>query len=424
MAKKPDLAAQLSAKLAHTLEGLRAEGGASYPTTLARLRDLTDPAATDKLVFSAAAKAPFSEQAILARKKDLAAPVALREDLGRFIAGARLLEFALERLYAAGKPPPPWPIKKLSAQVDKALKAPFEEAISRLIAADQLPESVSAIHVGRKPVLLHLRARPLPPPPEVELAERLVRALEGQRRGADSYPVALSRLVELTGTAPSAQLLKKAQAAAPLKDRVVPLRKKKSDAPLLALVEDFGQVEGSARLVPALLGVVRSDSAPAVPVALLAALLPKPLQQSFKDSLGRAMDESALPAGIGWITASTGKVPARLLFRLEDVRGGRPSPAAPAPAERPQPAGDFATAFEQAFAQLDRQGGGYNFVSLVDLRRALPLDRASFDAQLRRLREAGRYALSAAEGRHGLSDDERAAAIMEDGTLLLFVSRS
>ena len=39
------------------------------------------------------------------------------------------------------------------------------------------------------------------------------------------------------------------------------------------------------------------------------------------------------------------------------------------------------------------------------------------------LRRGGRFSLSAAEGRHGISDEEREAAIPEDGSLLLFVSR-
>jgi hypothetical protein len=59
----------------------------------------------------------------------------------------------------------------------------------------------------------------------------------------------------------------------------------------------------------------------------------------------------------------------------------------------------------------------------VDLRQALPVDRAVFDAELRRLRIAGRYTLSAAEGRHGTNAEERAAGITEEGALLLYVSR-
>jgi hypothetical protein len=95
-----------------------------------------------------------------------------------------------------------------------------------------------------------------------------------------------------------------------------------------------------------------------------------------------------------------------------------------APAAAPAtPAAGFESAFDEAFARLDRQGGSYNFVSLVELRRALAVDRATFDSQLRRLREAGRYTLSAAEGRHGITEEQRGAGISEDGTLLLFASR-
>ena len=87
------------------------------------------------------------------------------------------------------------------------------------------------------------------------------------------------------------------------------------------------------------------------------------------------------------------------------------------------PPEDFAAAFAAAFERIDRQNGAHNFVSLVDLRRQLPTPRERFDAGLRRLRIDGRYTLSAAEGRHGVSPEEHAAGIVEDGALLLYVSR-
>ncbi len=59
----------------------------------------------------------------------------------------------------------------------------------------------------------------------------------------------------------------------------------------------------------------------------------------------------------------------------------------------------------------------------MDLRRLVPLAREPFDSGLRKLRIGGRYTLSAAEGRHGVSPEERAAGIVEDGSLLLYVSR-
>ena len=84
---------------------------------------------------------------------------------------------------------------------------------------------------------------------------------------------------------------------------------------------------------------------------------------------------------------------------------------------------DFVHLFDETFARLDRERGGHNHVSLVDLRRALALDRPAFDAVLQDLRRSARYTLSAAEGRHGLHAEEQEAGIHEDGALLLFVSR-
>ena len=115
------------------------------------------------------------------------------------------------------------------------------------------------------------------------------------------------------------------------------------------------------------------------------------------------------------------------LFLLEDVHHGRrlerPAPArTPVPSNVSPPA-DFARAFDEAFQRLNHHHGSHNFVSLVEMRRALPMGRDQFDAELRKLRVAGRYTLSGAEGRHGLSPEDREAGITEDGSLLLYVSR-
>jgi hypothetical protein len=78
---------------------------------------------------------------------------------------------------------------------------------------------------------------------------------------------------------------------------------------------------------------------------------------------------------------------------------------------------------EEAFGRIDRAKGSHNLVSLVELRREVPVDRLIFDGALEQLRRAGRFSLTGAEGRHGISPEEREAAIPEDGALLLFVSR-
>src|SRR5205823_1753915 len=131
-----------------------------------------------------------------------------------------------------------------------------------------------------------------------------------------------------------------------------------------------------------------------------------------------AADADALPPSIGFITIK-GK---RHFFTLADVRAGFAAPPAPVPAVAPPgvPAAtpSFAATFDDAFAHLDRQAGGINFVNLRDLRRAVPqFGRAEFDAKLLELRRDRRYTLKAAEGLDGLSADERDAGIWEDGDL-------
>jgi hypothetical protein len=101
--------------------------------------------------------------------------------------------------------------------------------------------------------------------------------------------------------------------------------------------------------------------------------------------------------------------------RLAALLSGQPEGTSPRP--------DFARDFAAAFDRLDAATGGHNHVSLVDLRRALPVERAAFDAGLAALRRAGRYTVAAAEGRHAIKPEERTAGIVEDGTLLLFVAR-
>ena len=67
--------------------------------------------------------------------------------------------------------------------------------------------------------------------------------------------------------------------------------------------------------------------------------------------------------------------------------------------------------------------GGHNFVSLVELRQAIACDRAAFDAELRKLRIAGQYTLSAVEGRDGITPEQQQAGILEEGSLMLNVHR-
>lgn len=84
----------------------------------------------------------------------------------------------------------------------------------------------------------------------------------------------------------------------------------------------------------------------------------------------------------------------------------------------------FASVFDAAFRQVDRSKGSHNFAPLEDIRPlVVGWTKEEFDAELRKMRISGRYWLSAAEGRHGTTKEQREAAIMEDGTMLSYVSQ-
>jgi hypothetical protein len=159
------------------------------------------------------------------------------------------------------------------------------------------------------------------------------------------------------------------------------------------------------------------------------------LQKPLADAIDRRIRTQSLPPAIGCLRHGRSWV----LFLMADILNAQPAqtrpaeprkePLPPPPLEKPgpdtarEPSVTFAHAFDAAFQQLDRQKGSHNFVSLVELRGALPMDRQAFDAGLRTLRQAGRYSLSGAEGRHGVTAEEQEAGIYEDGSLLLYVSR-
>jgi hypothetical protein len=148
---------------------------------------------------------------------------------------------------------------------------------------------------------------------------------------------------------------------------------------------------------------------------------------TFAAKLGRRLSAGLLPPGLGSLLQGKDKY---ILFLLGDVRGAaEPQPhevstecSTEAASDSCQPDAAFGRSFDEAFQRIERQRG-HNFVSLVDLRRAVPVDRHAFDAGLEVLRRAGRFTLSGAEGRDGLVPEQREAGIEEDGSLLLYVSR-
>jgi hypothetical protein len=422
---KPNPIATLAEQLVRTLRELRDRGAEAYPTTRGALAAFA-PAAPAADLARAFKKKPFASTCILAHKSDPQSPIVLVEDAERLTASSNLLEFALGLVCTPLKPA--HPPAAVARKLDKALRPTFSAALERRLAAGDWPETVGVVTLRKKPHL-YLKRIPLPPPPPAtHLAMKLLDALQAAKR-RDEYPTTLTRLVQAADQAAPPDLVRKALADKAFKPHVVVALAHHIDSPL-ALAADALLLAASPLLLETVLAATRTVNNQGVPVPDLTKKLIKSLRLPFSDYLAQCMESGKLRPHVGCLRIKTKPY----LFLLQDAA---PSPdrearspelktelSAPnslSPALKSQV--DFTARFDEAFDQLDREKGSSNFVSLVALRRALPLDRAAFDAGLVELRRAARYTLSGAEGRHGISDEERAAGIPEHGTLLLYVSR-
>jgi hypothetical protein len=379
-----------------------------YPPALSDVLARVAPGVDDDLKAKLLADKELKAQLVVAIPGEDGSLVALAGDEERLGNSPALLEYAVGLLSTPEKPL--WPIAKVAGKLNKALRPAFEAAVEALIRENKLPASVVSAEVKGTP---HLRLRKYEPPrPAGEvLAEKLVSALNAQRDGGE-YPVLLENLVQGTGVN-DAKVVKAALAQPAFKDTTTSVPLPGVGGPLVALAADRERLLADERLLEAALRVARSDNTQAVTVADLTKKVTKDAQAGFATALEKRLAETTLPKSIGSLRIK-GK---SYVFLLADV--GTPPPPKK---EEPTPV-DFGRLFDEAFARLDQQKGSHNLVSLVTLRQEVAVDRATFDHGLRELRRAGRYSLSAAEGRDGISHEEREAGINEEGTLLLFVSR-
>jgi hypothetical protein len=413
MPRKRDAADELAQQMVRILDAQRNRGPDAYPLTLQRLANLADPSAPADLVAKAAAKKTFTAQILVAQNKNLAAPVALAEDSDRLAASPLLLTFVLGDLCSTAVPTVA--LARLKTRVVARLKQPFADAVKRQIETDNLPSNVECLQV-KKTQHLHPLHLPLPRPPAEQLAEALVKVLEAQRRlGADSYPLTMKRLIDLTDPKASARLIQQALGLEPFRTRVLVAVKNQPDSPA-TLAVDRDQLAAHGPLLELLLEILQTPTHEVCSMGDLKKKVNPDLSTALLEVLDRQMETRTLPLTVGWLLNK--KKPQ--LFLLKNVKGGQ-LPAAVAPAAA-RPA-DFGQLFAEAFERLDRQKGGHNFVSLLELRRALPLSREAFDAGLEEVRGTGRFVLSGVEGRHPLSPEERDGGLWEDGALLFHVSR-
>ena len=268
--------------------------------------------------------------------------------------------------------------------------------------------------------------------PGAELAEKLVALLESRRwAGASGEPLTLD--VALQQVDPSADLktLMSAVATKAFKDRAVVAKAKTAKFTAaqaakvpVALVEDVGYLAASPAVLELALRVKRTATVHAFSISELSAALGAKLKPAFKECWNGRVEAGLLPPGIVFVRIRSPK-----LFLTADLQpaGARPEVASgpgDSPAAVTASSANFPSRFDLAFREIDQRKGSHNFVSLVELRQSLAdMSRSAFDAALQRLREAGRYTLSAAESVQGIRPEDREAGIEEAGSLLLYVSR-
>jgi hypothetical protein len=412
----PKPAPPLVERLLRELAACRAEGGGGYPVSLTALAARLSPQPGADALLKAAKEKAFTARAVAAAKGRADAPVALLEDAELLAAAPATLELALRAKGASG--PPPWTVAELAKAVSTVLQPALKKYLARALTDGTLHDYVIRVGSGRN-TKLHHRDQHLPRPPEEEDAERLVDQLQRTiEPGASTTATELQRLAGLKQKAFDKAIKQKAFVD-------VALVLKAGDTFLLPRASEFARfVYGT--LLPRLLAACPRAKAHAFAAAeLVAHLKDKEQQKQMAVLLNRTELGDELPDGIGCVLASTEKGPAKnVFFALEHLRRAKGASVPNAPPAPSAAAGDFARAFDEAFARLDRERGSNNFVSLVDLRAALPaVPRAAFDAALHELRVSRRYILNSAEHSEGLGPDQREAAIREEGEFLLHVSR-
>jgi hypothetical protein len=426
VAKRGDAASELASNLVRVLESQRSLGSSAYPLTLRRLAELTDAAAQPEILQIALKRKPFRDRAVCGQSGQLDSPVALAEDVDQLAASSLFLESVLKKLCTPTSPT--CAVTKLKSKVPAKLKPAFEAALNRRIQENKLPESVAVVLVKNEQQL-HLRSYELPRPPEEELAEKLMGTLKAQQAlGQSAYPLSLGQLLELT-QCDAPEMLRKRTFAQPVFSQAIVLGIK-GKYPLkspVALAEDSELLAESPLLLETALRETRKDDSQVVTIADLKKKVAPVVWPFMESSLRQKVQARSLPPTVGCLLQKKKPV----FFLTSDVIGGsaRSVEAVATRDGAPQPAvtaglANFAALFDEAFRRLEANQRTGNYVSLKDLRAALPaFDRITFNAELRKLRKARLFTLSAAEGRQGITPEEQEAGVVEDGALLLYASR-
>ncbi len=424
---------ELARRFVVALKALRSEGELAYPSTWKRLLDTIGESPDDNLVRQATAATPFAGVARSVRSTG-EIWIAFAEDAPSVISSPAFLQRLMLELCTEAKPE--IRLSGLVKQLPKDLQSGFVTAWQTAFEQQReigFADIQTAGTAKKRDVQFRDRRFPLP---EIALSEKLVRVLESQKAVAgSSYPTTWQRLTELTDPNSLKSLQDKARQSAPFCDRAIVSLVAEAGAPV-ALTGDEDCLANSPLLLRAVVDKLRSNDNHAVDILKIVKLkgIHPGIVPLFQSAIERQVASKHLPAGIGALKLSK----KLYLFRMSDIVGTNAGSGHVAESKRALDssltpgsttayegsAENFAADFDAAFVKLDGKLGLPNYASLVDLRPAMKQHpRDDFDRGLLELRKTGRYSLSIVEGRFGISDDERAAAIVIDHTSYLLVHR-
>ncbi|MCA9036407.1 MAG: hypothetical protein KDA91_14830 [Planctomycetaceae bacterium] len=408
----------LSEKLVAALRDLKANEPHSYPTTFSELcaRGSGVDSASEGLVRQAINSEPFCSAVRSIRNDGTTEWFAFSDDAYRVVTQDSFLE---KMIHAVCTPEDPeTKLSILKKQLPKDLQNVFADHWLSVAGRNESRVFFEIVKATKKDLTFRdVRF----PKPEAVLSEKLVAALRDLKANEPaSYPTTFSRLCARVGPEAGILMAGRAASLAPYSAEVITAFPAAVDSPI-GLAEDLQQIAESSLLLPLLLPKHIKPEHQAVPVATLAKTkgLHVAVQPFIEAAIERMIEDKSLPPALGALRISR----KWNLFFQKDVRSRVDRSSMPDKAEAVR--NSFSADFDEAFNTANRTSSIPGCVSLADLRRLLDdrYPRAVFDEELLRLRKAGRYSLSAVEGRFPLTEVERAACLIIDNRPHLLVLR-
>jgi hypothetical protein len=429
--KVPDPITLFADRLIAQLQTQRQKG--DYPLSLRQLLAEAGVAtqATTEQIAAVIKKPAFSKQTLLVLSPDakktisldtiLQSPVGLLEDAGRLAAEASVVKFA-----------------------------------RRLLPGRSVADVIKLVHKDktfRGELEASLRS---------ELAGELVKILRSRRSlGEPSYPMTIEELATSAGNLDVIDVLlalavkaNKAEflVSATIPEKITAASAKNLGTALVVLHDDQECLAGSARLLEQGLRSCQTRDNRAFPLKDIAKKLFKvkkgerepAIKDRFVSIVSRNLALGNAPGQVGWVIKKEpllfllsdffpNSARQKLLSTPNDRQNTLPIPEKaqnnPVTTVASAPAGSpnwplFAQRFDEEFRRIDLEMGGYNFVSIYELRKALhDFPREAFELGLKELRRNHRYRINVGEARSGIPVEQQQAAIVEDGAIHTSVSK-